>query len=153
MKRAITSVCWKLTGEPDSKRANCEEPSESDYEKFQMDTPLRYDNFKIDGPEITVFEKPYYHDFAFPHKVGKNTPDRIQTVAHRIDAILRNINAAFVFNPSYAEWVGTTSSVYQTTFDIRLWGENGDLILEMNRSSGDRAEFINLQMFINKQVA
>lgn len=150
MKRLITEVCWKI---PDAKRANCEVPTASDYEKFQMDEPVPQVDFKIDGPEVIVFEKPYYHKFAFPHKIGKNTPDRVQIVAHRIDSILRNINAAFVFNPRYAEWVGTTNSVHQTTFDIRLWGENGELVLEMNRSSGDRAEFINLQMFINKQVA
>jgi hypothetical protein len=104
--------------------------------------------FKCNMNDIIVYKKPDHYIFASHQKVGIYTTDRIQTVANKIDSMLRNINIEFVFDASRAHWVGVSNSQQQTLFGMRLWGQDGDLILEMSYTSGDASEFIQLQQFI-----
>ena len=144
MKRKLRHV---HVGNPISKRALLENPP-------RMNESVRPQPcvFAFNMPDIIVYEKPAHYIFASPQKVGTNTNERIQTVANRIDSMLRNINTEFVFDARRAHWVGVTNSQHQTLFGMRLWGQDGDLILEMSCTSGDVSEFIQLQRFIMTHV-
>jgi hypothetical protein len=144
MKRKLRHV---HIGDFISKRALLENPP-------RMTEPTRTQMvaFAFNMPDIIVYEKPDHYIFASPQKVGIYTTDCIQTVANRIDSILRNINTEFVFDARHAQWVGVTNSHHQTLFGMRLWGQKGDLILEMSYTSGDVSEYIQLQQFIMTNV-
>ena len=144
MKRKLRHV---HIGDLISKRALLEKPSPMN-DSVQPQPVV----FAFNIPDIIVYEKPAHYIFASPQKVGIYTTDRIQTVANRIDSMLRNINTEFVFDASRAQWVGVTNSQHQTLFGMRLWGQDGDLILEMSYTSGDMSEFIQLQQFIMAHV-
>ena len=130
-----------------SKRALLEKP-------HHMNETLRPQPFAcmFNMPDIIVYEKPAHYIFASPQNVGIYTTDRVQTVANRIDSMLRNINTEFIFDARRAQWIGVTNSQHQTLFGMRLWGHAGGLILEMSYTSGDVSEFIQLQQFIMAHV-
>lgn len=104
---------------------------------------------------LSVMDVPYYLTLNNPVHLCRSDPQTDETVAHLVSDALTESKVGFNVIAGIAEWTCSSFSdeaMMQVCFVVRLWRQEGQLLVESTRFSGDAFVYVPLRNTIIKQI-